>query len=382
MAGPTTLADALLLMHDASRSFTTVRMSVRRWHHTERLHRAWEREEELGTASLYALPGTGGPEPPERIQRSRVWWRPPDHARVEHDPDADGPRIVVAAGALWWSWHPDFGGFSNEGMAGVGRSDEQEGPCRELLQPELHPAALELELLGSGLHAGRRAIALRGRPRRVEGVLAMMSSLPGGADAHRLMVDRERGVVLRAASEIDGHRFWVVEVEEIAFDEEFPPETFTLRLPVGETFTTPEYAPATEVVPLDEAARRAPFTLLAPARIPRGAAIEVAHHPASRRPPSPERVSIEYHVEHGGFSVSLSQTGMDDALAFDLVEPGEAVQRDGRALRVRDMEGEREVETEHLGTHVVITSHTMPLDALVEMMLSLEPAPTEPPELV
>src|SRR5262245_57657544 len=124
MAAPTTLADALLLMHDASRRFTTVRMNVRRWHHTERRDRAWAREEELGTATVYAVPGMGWGEPPERIQRSRVWWQPPGHARVENAPDADGPRIVVAAGPLWWSWHPELGAYSNDGVSDPGRTDE------------------------------------------------------------------------------------------------------------------------------------------------------------------------------------------------------------------------------------------------------------------
>jgi hypothetical protein len=64
------------------------------------------------------------------------------------------------------------------------------------------------------------------------------------------------------------------------------------------------------------------------------------------------------------------------------VEDGELVERDGRAVRWRQEGNRRELETEHLGTHVLAFSDSMPTETLIELMLSLEPAPTEPPELV
>src|SRR4051794_14875606 len=111
------LADALLLMHDAGDRFATVRMTVRRWQHHDRLLRAWRRDEDDATAAVIRVAppgGEGGAAPAETTHRTRVWWRPPDHARVENEPGGDGPQIEVAAGPRGWAGDPDFGASSNE----------------------------------------------------------------------------------------------------------------------------------------------------------------------------------------------------------------------------------------------------------------------------
>ncbi len=379
------LADALVLMHGADQGFGSVRMVVREWSHHERLQRAWTRHEAGSPHStiVVSLPGSdepGEPQNEEGTERTRVWWRKPDQVRLEHDDGDGGTRIEVAAGDRWWTWSSDWGATSNEDQPEV-RSGVQQGPFPQLLRPELLLSALHLELVGSGLQAGRRAIALRGVPRGLDDHAVMLAHLAIGADAHDLMVDAERGVLLRVASEIDGEPFAIAEVEEIAFDEAFGPRTFTLDLPPGEAFG-PLGGPAPLDVTLDEAARRAPFTVLAPPRIPRGAELWVRMVEASERPPAAAQVGISYHVERGGFSMSLTQAAVEDAEDRGLVEDGELVERDGRAVVWRQMGNQRQLETEHLGTHVFMMSDSMPIEALIDLMLSLEPAPTEPPELV
>jgi hypothetical protein len=52
-----------------------------------------------------------------------------------------------------------------------------------------------------------------------------------GADDYELVVDAERGAILRLASRLGGRAFDVMEVLEIAFDESFPEGTFALDLP-------------------------------------------------------------------------------------------------------------------------------------------------------
>jgi outer membrane lipoprotein-sorting protein len=379
------LADVLLLMHGADLRFGSVRMVVREWSHHERLQRAWTRHEEGSPHStiVVSLPGSnepGEPQPEEGTERTRVWWRKPDHVRLEHDDGDGGSRVEVAAGERWWSWASEWGATSNEAEPEV-QSEAQQAPFPQLLQPELLLSALRLELVGSGLQAGRRAIALRGVPRRRDDHAATLARLALGADAHDLMVDAERGILLRIASEIDGEPFSIAEVEEVAFDETFAPETFTLDLPPGEAFHPIGGQTALELT-LDEAARRAPFTVLAPPRIPRGAELWVSMVEASERPPLATQVHIAYHVERGGFSMSLTQAAVEDAEDRGLVEDGELVERDGRAVVWRQMGNQRQLETEHLGTHVVMMSDSIPIEALIDLMLSLEPAPTEPPELV
>jgi hypothetical protein len=222
---------------------------------------------------------------------------------------------------------------------------------------------------------------VRGHARRRRGQFLVLSRVANGADAHDLLVDAERGVVLRIASEIDGDPFAVTEFEEIEFDEGFPPSTFSLELPAGEEFASIRSA-CPEDTTVDEAARRAPFTVLVPRRVPREADVRVSFVPAASRPPVPAGVCISYWVERGAFRLDVTQTAVEDAQDRGLTADGELVERGGRALRVRDVGGQRQLETEHLGTHVLMVSETMPKDLLVEMMLSLEPAPTEPPALI
>jgi hypothetical protein len=382
------LADALQLMHRADLGFGSVRMVVREWSHHERLHRAWTRAEEGESRSslravsitIYDSPEPGDPAREAGTERTRLWWRKPDHVRLEHDDGEGGTRIEVAAGDRWWSWSSAWGATSNEDQPEV-RSGVQQGPFPQLLRPELLLSVLHLELVGSGLQAGRRAIALRGVPRLGDDHAAMLAQLARGADAYDLMVDAERGVLLRVASELRGEPFAIAEVEEIAFDEAFDPRTFALDLPPGEVFH-PLGGPAPVDVTLVEAAQRAPFTVLAPPRIPRGAEVWVGMVEASERPPAVAQVGIAYHVERGGFSLSMTQSAVEDAQDRDLVEGGDLVERDGRAVRWCQVGNQRHLETEHLGTHVVMTSDSMPVETLIDLMLSLEPAPSEPPQLV
>jgi hypothetical protein len=90
---------------------------------------------------------------------------------------------------------------------------------------------LELEPIEPATHAGRPALRLRARERKVDHRTAPV--LPWGADAHELLVDAERGVLLRLVSFIEGEQFALSELEQVAFDEQLPPETFVFRAPPG-----------------------------------------------------------------------------------------------------------------------------------------------------
>jgi hypothetical protein len=52
-----------------------------------------------------------------------------------------------------------------------------------------------------------------------------------GATDYLLMVDAEVGTILRVAARLEGREFRVAEVTEVAYDEEFPDDTFRLELP-------------------------------------------------------------------------------------------------------------------------------------------------------
>ena len=60
---------------------------------------------------------------------------------------------------------------------------------------------------------------------------------PVGTTDHLLLVDAEVGTILRVAARLEGREFYVAEVTEVAYDEQFPDGTFRLELP-GVEFRT------------------------------------------------------------------------------------------------------------------------------------------------
>ena len=60
---------------------------------------------------------------------------------------------------------------------------------------------------------------------------------PDGTTDHLLLVDAEVGTILRVAARLEGREFYVAEVTEVAYDEQFPDGTFRLELP-GVEFRT------------------------------------------------------------------------------------------------------------------------------------------------
>ncbi|MBA2617465.1 MAG: hypothetical protein H0U91_04765 [Rubrobacter sp.] len=56
--------------------------------------------------------------------------------------------------------------------------------------------------------------------------------LSWGADEYEVVVDAERGVLLRCASRLRGADFDALEVEEIHFDEQLGAEVFDSRQPL------------------------------------------------------------------------------------------------------------------------------------------------------
>ena len=60
---------------------------------------------------------------------------------------------------------------------------------------------------------------------------------PDGTTDHLLLVDAEVGTILRVAARLECREFYVAEVTEIAYDEQFPDGNFRLELP-GVEFRT------------------------------------------------------------------------------------------------------------------------------------------------
>ena len=322
------LGDLLELIYGAGERWQTVRLTVREWQHPARTQEAIERlnrEHSAGGSRQVMLYGaTRGPEPEEVEHIVRVWLDG-DRAREEREGPYAFPTLGIRDGKRWWMYSPEHGASTNEGdpnhQSGVGEQ------ALVLLEPTHVLGALRLERAGEVEVAGRAALLVRGTPRSRshEGSFTLFR-LGFGADEYELVFDRERGVLLRTTSLFDGLPLSAVEVLEIAFDEEFAPETFRFELPEGESFRP--LFPHPDHVTLERAAELAPFDVLAPAEVPADWQLHVLYLPGDDRPPQPPSVNLHYHSANASEQLNIAQTAADAADQHEWL----AWERDGDVL--------------------------------------------------
>jgi hypothetical protein len=239
------LGDILELLQGAEPRWQTLQAIGRNWRHQPRANEVFERHFaaiEAGRApgsvvrltAGYVPKGPQPPVPDESEDQWRLWMEQGGRTRSESSV-GDRSSIVVFDGPTWWSWSTDMGGMTNHG---ADNHQHGFGPAEGLLDTAALLSALRLESLGRGVVLGRDVVRLRGLPRisadrRPDHGL---HALGVGADDYLLSVDAATGVVLSAAARLREQPFIVIEMTEVAFDIDMPPQTFTMELPPGETF--------------------------------------------------------------------------------------------------------------------------------------------------
>ncbi len=369
------LGDLLEVVHGAHRSFTTVRLEAREWRHNHRLHAAYARAAERAGANAATI-AFGGQEVPEETEVVvRGWFEQPNRVREERE-EAGHHYAAVANGSRWWQRMPAWATTSAEGD---GWATGQVGhTIRPLLDPWHSLAGLELTLEDSTRIAGRDVVVV-GATARPHPHIGGSEPLAHGADRHELAFDGERGVLLRSRSFFDGEPFSVVEILDVAFDEPLPDGVFTFEAGAGEEVVRPEDVSPGDVVTVEEAARRASFTVLVPRSLGRGWRSHVLYTPGHEGTRVRETVHLAFYRDDASHSVSLRQTaGPWESWQTNGTEEAE---RGGRFLRVSVGPWHR-VLMEEQGTFVELDSQTVETDTLVELALALEPAATEPPPLL
>lgn len=179
-------------------------------------------------------------------QRIRIWRERPDRWREEVY-SANGRLEEAEAGAATegprWTYtryHPELRGYLAVYAPELPKNHGLETQFSFMLDPteyvfhetfwdgtEVHKTGREETV------AGRRCIEVRadtvswGYP---PDVFSAYHASAEGATDHLLLVDEQIGAILRVAARLDGREFRVAEVTEIAYDEEFPEETFRLEL--------------------------------------------------------------------------------------------------------------------------------------------------------
>lgn len=396
------LAELLELLHGARRRYRSVRGTLRHWWRmslSEEARERWEltmREAGEAHGSSFAVAvsmGEGPPrEPPDRQERVvRFWSEPP--ARLREEAEIMAPEryehVTVRDGKRWWTYSPDWGAISN-----VGADDEagamSAGTGGELWQLLVDPAGwipgldfeagVEVDLLG------RRAIRVRATSRVSSGSdpFVFRGQLPVGADGYELLIDRERGVVLRAAALLDGEEFWVCELEQLVFDEEFPPETFVFHPPPGEEIHGPDIG-LHEPMTIEEAAERASFAVFYVPELPDGRwDLHVMYSPTRKRPPMKESVHLAYHRADATHHLMITERSAEAS------EPGwtadgppdvaqDEVERDGVSFAIY-RPGPRygiplTVVFERDGTAIQASSQNLDEETLLELAASMRRLP-------
>ena len=247
--------EVLELIHTTSERYESVRASLRyrgdgtvKREIRERLVRSEAARREFGISPEEDSAPIRHPEPDGPFGwRCRAWHADHYHWRMETEVPDDGVAISACKGrrllpiggppgsGLWWNRR-------------VGASPPEDDPpwfhlaldhywtFYPLLTDEICGISYELEGLelrveGQVQWAGREAVRLVGVPPAVE-LEWDPDPLSWGADEYEVVVDTERGVLLRIASRLRGEDFDTLEIEEIYFDERFPEDTFTSREPL------------------------------------------------------------------------------------------------------------------------------------------------------
>jgi outer membrane lipoprotein-sorting protein len=384
------LGDLLELLYGARSSFRTARGVVRRRSSRRLIQEAMRRQNTrrrrggTGQMVMFTSSGAAAEEPPDLQEEvTRFWFEPPGRLREETESSAGHAHTKVLDGDLWWTYMPAWGAMSN---ALVGEDDTSNMSVgggesfRALLDPSDLSAVLELQ----HIEAGDERCLVRARPRDdVDDIHSHMHlRFAFGADSFELEVDRKRGVLLRVAAFLDGEELSVSELEELAFDEDFPEGTFVFVPPPGEEIRPPETGRERRYS-LDEVAALAGFSVFEIPELPDGQWRQHVHYSAGReRPPIPASVGLFYSRADGRQTIAANQRRAGEgsfgwAGVYPDGPPIEQHERDGveySLLRGDPQQGNgASVTFERAGTAIQLQSQEVDADVLLELAVSLRP---------
>jgi hypothetical protein len=177
--------------------------------------------------------------PDETEDTWSVWMVPPTLKRVEFGPRGDERTTVVFNGDTWWSWSASRGGRTNDGRVNF---THDAGPADALTDLTSLPASMRFELLSEGILLDRAILHLRGVPVPAHSIATrvkterLLGSLGFGADEYLLALDGDGGLLLRSEARFGGKPFCIIEATELAINEQFGPEIFSVAVGSDQKF--------------------------------------------------------------------------------------------------------------------------------------------------
>jgi outer membrane lipoprotein-sorting protein len=373
------LGEVLELMHTSEQRWRSLRAAGREWRHSALNLEAFMGIVERRRPGSVAVFGGSSKEveEPEEIESTwRLWVEGSNRVRAEFAVGHGETVTAVVDGRTWWSWSPSTGAVTNEGSE---NAETGLGPGTALVHPALILPAIDLEIRGRTTRLDRsvyQVLAIPESDNEGEENSGLLHGIGSGAEEYELMVDAERGVLIRTEARLHRRPFLILEMDDVAFDEELPAHTFTLAPPAGEAFET---LPRSRSLLLEELPGAVSFTILVPERVLEDAQVDVMIESAVPRHGVPEYADITYHTFPGegpptflALRESAGPMPMPDGTEWQEIEEFK-VEEDPHTspptIRVR-------VEVQ--GTHVELSSRDLSLERLLSMARSLVPLPPSP----
>lgn len=223
------IAALLELLYSASERSQTVQATVQRLVHDARVAMGVPTGVRSPNKQVSLTREEGRPEAPPTVieATTRLWAMPPAFLRWETDVIVDGKPAGHYVGLKQDDECWTCGPAGEEHWHGAHHDGQTVTPPEEhLLYPAPLLGAFRLDIEGDTTWLGRPAVSVRGTRR--PGSISRFFWLP--SDEVDLVVDRERGVLLRVSSRAAGGEVSRNEMTQIDFDEPIPDDL--LRLPL------------------------------------------------------------------------------------------------------------------------------------------------------
>jgi outer membrane lipoprotein-sorting protein len=222
------LVTLLELLYSASERSQTVRATVETKHYQAREFALLRSRGLLADAQPW--PAEEGPwsEPPELIETTTQLWAARPHKLRWESISNGGPLVDVASagvkdGDLFWQWNGDEDVYTNEHHPERGWMTTRE---ERLLDPSPLLGVYRFEVGSSTTTAGRQGVEIVAKRRA--GANADEFAHVARLTDHELalVVDEERGVLMRVATIVGREELTSSEMVEVSFDEPISPELF------------------------------------------------------------------------------------------------------------------------------------------------------------
>lgn len=291
---------------------------------------------------------------------------------------------VVQDGEKWWSYSPGSGAYMNDGDSNSHHGTQM---GLSMFGASEFLSFRELEIIGLTTQAGRAAIRVLSLSSPRDSYFYPQAHTLYREIPQELLIDAERGVILRSVSLLDDEPFAIREFLSVVFDEEIPDETFVFVPPPGvEVRDVRDVQGDLQFVQLHEAVRDAPFGNYVPSSVPEGWRMRVLFM-AQRKRHGPTTVGIHYADAMARVNVNIKEQAADDEGMPQQAPNGDDWRieqlRSGELRLWEPSEPERGMPCIGLlelgGTRIQISSGDLDLEAIAQLAKDLVAAPAEPP---